>query len=277
MTAYDATRAGAYWGVERFETARDQLAAVLGLNWPPQIAVAYARWETSCVDRAIPGLVGASVVDVGCGVGRVLVWLAGRCAHVDGVDVAEGMLHRARTAVESAGVVNSVTLRRASADALPLASSTSDAIVCLGLFEHLPSEVRLGALDEFARVLRPGGRLVLVLSNARSVLLGGARSDNPYRLGRQLNNGYFCELVEPWTIRRELESRGFECAHAGANPTMSLLLHAARLYPALVRPLLDFFARLACLVDGRLGRCLPSVRLADQVVVLGVAGGSTDG
>jgi ubiquinone/menaquinone biosynthesis C-methylase UbiE len=55
----------------------------------------------------------------------------------------------------------------ANAEALPVADQSQDAVTSIFLFHELPPKVRRTALGEFARVLKPGGRLVLVDSLQR--------------------------------------------------------------------------------------------------------------
>ena len=50
----------------------------------------------------------------------------------------------------------------ADGEALPLDDETQDAVTSIFMFHELPPRVRRAAFCEFARVLKPGGRLVLV-------------------------------------------------------------------------------------------------------------------
>jgi ubiquinone/menaquinone biosynthesis C-methylase UbiE len=99
------------------------------------------------------------ILDVGSGAGQILGHLlkrTGDSTQVVGVDLSHRMLHRARTRLSSKRphyVVGDVTQ-------LPFADDTFDCITCGWVIEHLP-DPRPG-LKELARVLQPGGRLLLL-------------------------------------------------------------------------------------------------------------------
>lgn len=99
---------------------------------------------------ALPG--GAHVLDLGCGPGRCLEALAQAGLRAVGGDLSPRMVQAARARHAS------VTLL--SADALPLRSGSFDGVVCTNSFHHYPDPG--AALREIRRVLRPGGRLVLI-------------------------------------------------------------------------------------------------------------------
>lgn len=96
----------------------------------------------------------ARLLDLGCGVGHLLQWLARHSGPMQGygVDLSLNSLRRARAA-------GTPRLCCADAAALPYADASFDAIVCNGAAHHLPDLA--AALRELHRVLRPGGRLVL--------------------------------------------------------------------------------------------------------------------
>jgi len=93
------------------------------------------------------------VLDVATGPGWVAAQAAERGASVVGVDVAEAMIARARRAYPA------LDFRRADAHELPFADASFDAVVGNLAVMHLSRPER--AMAEFARVLRPGGRVVL--------------------------------------------------------------------------------------------------------------------
>jgi len=97
--------------------------------------------------------VGTRVLDVATGPGWVTAQAAERGASVVGVDVAEAMIARARSAHPE------LDFRQADAHELPFADASFDAVVGNLAVIHLSRPER--AMAEFARVLRPGGRLAL--------------------------------------------------------------------------------------------------------------------
>ncbi|KMS91985.1 class I SAM-dependent methyltransferase [Prauserella rugosa] len=97
------------------------------------------------------------VVEVAVGTGLNLPWYP-HGTRLTGVDISAGMLERARTRAAELGTA--VELRQAGADDLPFADASFDTAVCTFGLCAIPDED--AALGEMARVLRPGGRLVLV-------------------------------------------------------------------------------------------------------------------
>ena len=130
---------------------------------------AQAAWRASCARIAADLRPHAPhrVLDLGCGPGVSTFEIARALpsAHVTGLDVAPRMLNQARRRRQHAKVQN-VAWLRADAARLPIATSSVDA--CTGhSFLYLVSD-RSAVLTEAGRVLRPGGRLLLVEPNARA-------------------------------------------------------------------------------------------------------------
>ena len=88
-------------------------------------------------------------------------------ARVLGIDVSQTALDEARRRVDLSGVGDRVELRRQDLTRLELASDSFSAVFCWGVVIHVPEIGR--ALDELARVLAPGGRLALQVTNRRSL------------------------------------------------------------------------------------------------------------
>jgi ubiquinone/menaquinone biosynthesis C-methylase UbiE len=102
-------------------------------------------------------LSGTDVGDLGCGSGGLMQGLATTARSVVGVDREPEMLAAARARLR--GLPN-VSLHEGTLERLPLESATLD-VAFLVLVLHLVPDPRV-ALEEAARVLRPGGRLILV-------------------------------------------------------------------------------------------------------------------
>lgn len=108
--------------------------------------------------QALPGLLDESWVvgDLGCGTGQVAAALAPFVAKVVAVDRSGEMLQTARRRLRD--FVN-VDVRRGELEALPLDNHALDAATLLLVLHHVPDPG--AALQEAARVLAPGGRLLI--------------------------------------------------------------------------------------------------------------------
>jgi ubiquinone/menaquinone biosynthesis C-methylase UbiE len=121
---------------------------------------------------------GEGVLDVGCGTGvltRLAAEVVGPAGWVVGIDPAPMMIALAWENAALAG--KRAEFRLAAVEHLPFADQTFDAVLASFVMHHLPPEVKRAELQEVYRVLKPGGRLVVVdidWSQARPVwrLLG---------------------------------------------------------------------------------------------------------
>jgi ArsR family transcriptional regulator len=100
---------------------------------------------------------GWTVGDLGCGTGQVTAALAPFVARVVGVDGSAAMLQSAKRRL--AGFHN-VDLRRGDLEALPVDDGRLDAATLMLVLHHVPEPGR--ALGEVHRVLKPGGRVLIV-------------------------------------------------------------------------------------------------------------------
>jgi SAM-dependent methyltransferase len=125
-------------------------------------------------DRLVAlGQVGAGdrVLDVGTGTGLVALraaMAAGPTGAALGVDLSEGMLAVAAEKARTRGLADRAAFRRMDAEALELPDGSFDVVLSLFALLHLPDVRR--ALGEFARVLRPGGRLVVGVGSGPPLL-----------------------------------------------------------------------------------------------------------
>ena len=105
-----------------------------------------------------------TVVEIGCGLGRMTRIVARRVARVVAIDVSEEMLSRAREL--NPGLDNVDWVLGDGTSLAPLDDETADACFSAVVFQHVPDpEITLGYVREVARVLRPGGWAALNVSN----------------------------------------------------------------------------------------------------------------
>ena len=115
------------------------------------------------VEAALTEIVAAArprdLLDIGTGTGRILEILGPRVEHALGIDQSREMLAFARVNLERAGLANSI-VRLGDMYQLPLADGSFDAIVIHQVLHY--ADHPEAAIAEAARVLRPGGCLLLV-------------------------------------------------------------------------------------------------------------------
>ncbi len=111
------------------------------------------RISDRLIDEAFPGRTDLRILDAGCGTGRNLQHFRRR-GTVTGLDVAPPALALARQRDQD-------RLVRGSVDALPFPRDAFDLVTSFDVIYHLAVRSEDTALQEFARVLRPGGALLL--------------------------------------------------------------------------------------------------------------------
>lgn len=120
-----------------------------------------------CLARGPRPLAEQVLLDAGCGTGSYTRALVEYVACVEAVDMNEGMLRVAGKKLEREAAAGRVRLRRAGIEDLPLDDASVDAVMINQVLHHLPDDAAAGwpltrrVIGEFARVLRPGGVLVV--------------------------------------------------------------------------------------------------------------------
>lgn len=145
-------------------------------------------------EATIPALLPPEwlLADLGCGTGQMTAALAPHVRRVIGVDQSQAML--AAAARRTAGLSN-VELRKGSLEAIPIDDGACDGAVLLLVLSYVPDPLRV--LQEAARILRPGGRLVV------TDLLRHDREAFRREMGQE-HLGW-----EPSEMQRLLEEAGF--------------------------------------------------------------------
>jgi ubiquinone/menaquinone biosynthesis C-methylase UbiE len=105
---------------------------------------------------------GAEALDVGCGTGTLALAVArrvGASGRVVGIDPSAQQIARARA--KAARRHAPIEFRTGVIEALPFPDQTFDVVFSTLMMHHLPAPLKRQGLAEIARVLKPGGRLVI--------------------------------------------------------------------------------------------------------------------
>jgi len=113
------------------------------------------RFEAACFPALIEAT--AQVGDLGCGTGRFAELIAAFAGHVFAIDASAAMLKTARARLKGA---DNVTTIRGNIENLPLDDACLDLALCVLVLHHIAEPERV--LQEAARVIKPGGRLIVV-------------------------------------------------------------------------------------------------------------------
>ncbi|MFM9995276.1 MAG: methyltransferase domain-containing protein [Phycisphaerales bacterium] len=107
------------------------------------------------------------VLDAGCGTGVHSIRAARAGYRVEAVDVSGVALERAAGFARQAGVGDRIRFQRSDVTTLPFADASFDAVFSWGVVTHIPDLEP--ALRELLRVLKPGGRLALEVTNRHAL------------------------------------------------------------------------------------------------------------
>ena len=153
------------------------------------------RKRTAALAELTPG---EAVLDAGCGTGDLTIEMrryAGPNALIAGIDASPEMVARARQKATRLGI--ELDLRVEPLETLSFANQTFDVVVSSLVFHHLPPELKRQGLAEIRRVLRPGGRLLIVdfLRSPHHVSLHSALQTGLQDLPELLHEAGFFEVV----------------------------------------------------------------------------------
>src|SRR6266567_6397237 len=117
------------------------------------------RQKTASLAHLQPG---EQVLDVGCGTGTLAIEVArriGRAGRVAGVDPGIQQIARARSKAARRNLP--IDFQIGVIEHLPFSDQTFDVVLSTLMMHHLPDSLKSQGLSEIARVLKPGGRLVI--------------------------------------------------------------------------------------------------------------------
>jgi ubiquinone/menaquinone biosynthesis C-methylase UbiE len=165
---------------------------------------------------------GERVIDIGCGPGFLMTEVAadvGPTGWACGLDLSESMLALARDRCAGQPGAAWVDFRQGDAVTLPFPDASFDAAVATQVYEYVADVPR--ALAELHRVLRPGGRAVIVDTDWDSIVW---HSTDPGRTARILAawDEHLADPYLPRTLRPLLRQAGFVAEKPEAITTINI-------------------------------------------------------
>lgn len=140
--------------------AADEYFSRVADDWDKLRALHYSEAD---IEKAVLTAAGAGpfdlVIDFGTGTGRMLTLFAAKARRVEGIDLSHQMLTVARSKLQDAGAGNA-SVRHGDATATPYPDNCASLVIIHQVLHFLDDPAR--ALNEAARVLKPGGKLVVV-------------------------------------------------------------------------------------------------------------------
>jgi SAM-dependent methyltransferase len=170
---------------------------------------------------------GARVLDAGCGPGVHSIRVAKAGHPVSAIDISTAMLNEARRRAALDGVADKIEFQQKDLTRLDLPDKSHRFVFSWGVIIHIPAAAK--ALDELARIIEPGGKLALFITNKSAVdhkieSLMRMLVGKPLKGMQQLELGdgiwYGADDEKLWVWRFEtsavvdyLKARGFRLTH----------------------------------------------------------------
>lgn len=160
---------------ERVQQERDEFAKAKRDTWN---TTDYGSWfkpargqvidtlEKAALAKALPDRKYERALDVGIGNGRLLPIYASHAKHITGMDISSEQLDQATQAARDLGI-NFDTKLCQEASKIEIPDNSYDLIICSRVLQHVYDWRE--SVAEFARILKPGGDLVLLTYNRASV------------------------------------------------------------------------------------------------------------
>jgi ubiquinone/menaquinone biosynthesis C-methylase UbiE len=220
----DESRSPRYSSVWNELAARDAMDAIVTGATPEVFERTGADDAALVIRHAKPG---DRILDIGCGIGRVELYLVGQVGEVWGVDVSSRMIERARERLAGEPSVH-FRLLKDREFLRQFAPESFGLVFSFLVLQHLEREDAFRYLQDSWRVLRPGGGLLVQFPNYLS-----ADYSRAFLEGVQQNHRS-AGRVRPYTeeeVRHSLQLLGFRLASlwfGGAQDVAEIYVHARK-------------------------------------------------
>ena len=209
--------------------------------WPWPITPALKRMEAKLLE-ALPCPAGSKVLDAGCGIGNVALYMAENGGfRIEGIDLTPHHIVKAMRNIQNAGFRNQISVRLGDYHSLESFDDVSfDAIYTLETFVHAANPRQ--ALKEFLRVLKPGGYLVLhEYDHTPLEKMPKSMSDEAKILNTRVCLPGF-EMFETDDLKRLVQSIGFEdCTQTDMSKNIVPMLWLFYVFAYIPHLFLNFF------------------------------------
>ena len=165
------------YGYKRYQEIRKNPDRFKGVRSPLERIVCCK----SDLDVLLSSPKGKRILEIGCGMGELSVFLAKKGAEVTAIDIGPGLIK----AAESLSKANKVKIKYLVANAaeLPFEDEQFDCVICICVLHHLSQEDLRKAVSEFRRVLKKRGSLLLSEPIEESVVFDFLQDLVPIRNG----------------------------------------------------------------------------------------------
>jgi arsenite methyltransferase len=156
---------------------------------------------------------GEHVIDIGSGPGLLVAEMAevvGQAGRVTGLEISDSMLALGRRRCTDPSIRERVDFVKADAVALPFPNDMFDVAVSTQVYEYV-ADLKV-ALAELHRVLRPGGRALIIDTDWDSLVWSAADKERMQRLLTAWTER-FADPYLPRTLARQLQDAGLQVRH----------------------------------------------------------------
>jgi ubiquinone/menaquinone biosynthesis C-methylase UbiE len=163
--------------------------------------------------RALGLRAGERVLDIGSGPGLLTAEMAravGPTGHITGLDISDAMLALGQRRAGDLDGTEQMSFVKADATALPFADATFDAATSIQVYEYVADLPR--ALGELHRVLRPGGRALILDTDWDSIVWHATDTSRMQRLLAAWMER-FADPYLPRSLASQLRDAGFQVDH----------------------------------------------------------------